>query len=73
MNRCSQFRKWLRLTRKFRRIAVDIAGSPGYQNNRHAIKHHIRRRTSDVLDGFDVTAQIALFRSDVFHIIQGGK
>ena len=73
MNRCSQFRKWLTWTRSFKRMAERIAGPTEYNNNRHAIKHHIRHRVRAVLDGFDPCTQEALFRGDVFHIIQGGK
>ena len=72
MNLCSQFRKWILYTRKFRRIAVGIAGPAGYQTNRHAIKTHIRNRTHSVLKGFDATSQIILFRSDVSQLL-GGK
>jgi len=71
MNICSQFRTWCRFTRKFRRIAVEIAGSTEYNNHRHAIKAHIRSRTRSVLDGFDVASQITLFRSDIHAIFQG--
>ncbi len=72
MNLCSQFRTWLATTRKLRRMAVAIAG-PDYNNNRHAIKSHIRSRTRAVLNGFDARAQFFLFRSDVFQLINGGK
>ena len=72
MNPCNQFRLWLTWTRKFRRMAVAIAG-PDYNNNRHAIKHHIRSRTRAVLAGFDQSAQTFLFRCDVSRLIQGDK
>ena len=72
MNLCSQFRTWLATTRRFRRLAVAIAGEH-YNNNRHAIKYHIRQRTSAVLDGFDPGTQTARFHSDVLYLIQGSK
>lgn len=72
MNLCSQFRMWLATTRKFRRMAVSIAG-PEYNNHRHAIKHHIRSRTRAVLAGFDQRAQTFLFRCDVSRLVQGDK
>ena len=72
MNLCNQFRIWLATTRRFRRMAVAIAGQD-YNNNRHAIKSHIRHRTRAVLNGFDAPAQEFLFRSDVFQLIQGVK
>lgn len=72
MNLCNQFRLWLTWTRKFRRMAVGIAGAE-YNNHRHAIKHHIRHRVRAVLAGFDQRAQVFLFRSDVSRLVQGDK